>query len=92
MSSNTQAKKIWKQKKPLLARTSIEVTAEATPTETANYPTPPEPVGKRSVKRVQHVQCVIQGHVICSSDQAEDVTDKAAVTDIWQRKKTIQFL
>jgi hypothetical protein len=55
LSSNTQAKKIWKQKKPLLARITIEVTAEASPTETANYPTPLEPVGKRNVKRVQHV-------------------------------------
>ena len=66
--------------------------AEVSPTETANYPTPLEPVGKRNVKRVQHVQCVIQGHVICSSDQAEDATEKAAVTDTWQRKKTLQFL
>jgi hypothetical protein len=68
--------------KPSRALTSTEVTAEAFPTEPANFPTLPRPVGKRNAKRAPHAKCVIQGPVTCFSDQVEDATDKIAVTDI----------
>ena len=83
---------LWPQKmKPPCALTSTEVTAEAFPTEPANFPTLPRPVGKRNAKRAPHGICVIQGPVTCFSDQAEDATDKIAVTDICQPKKPPQL-
>ena len=77
--------------KPPCALTSTEVTAEAYPTEPANFPTLPRPAGKRNAKRAPHAKCVIRSPVTCFSDQLEDATEKIAVTDIWQPKKTPQL-